>query len=403
MPVPSSYNDVLVDGALHDHVGDVWYQRTVFVPRGWEGQRVVLRFDAATHRAAVWIDDTLVAEHEGGYTPFEADVSALSRSGRTVPADRGRQQRADVAVAPSRHRRGDARRPAAAAPVPRFLQLRRAPPRRVAVLHTAVPHRGHDGRDRARRRDGDRALSHHRPGGRGRGGPARAPGHRGERRGPCVRRGGRAAGDRCLSLAPWPRLPLRAVDRPHGRGPPGRPLRGPRRHPDRTRRRDALPHQRRTLLFRGFGKHEDLHVHGRGHDDASMVHDFALLGGSGPTRSGHRTTRTPRRSSTWPTAWASSSSTRRRPSASTWESAVASSSVARRRPSRRRPSVPPPRPSTCRPFRNWSTATRTTRASSCGVWPTSPSPIPTRLGSTSRPSSPQPGRPIPAGPSVSST
>ena len=32
MPVPSSYNDVLVDAAVHDHVGDVWYQRTVFVP-----------------------------------------------------------------------------------------------------------------------------------------------------------------------------------------------------------------------------------------------------------------------------------------------------------------------------------------------------------------------------------
>ena len=79
MPVPSSYNDVLVDGALHDHVGDVWYQRTVFVPRGWEGQRVVLRFDAATHRAAVWVDDTLVAEHEGGYTPFEVDVTAVVR------------------------------------------------------------------------------------------------------------------------------------------------------------------------------------------------------------------------------------------------------------------------------------------------------------------------------------
>ena len=31
------------------------------------------------------------------------------------------------------------------------------------------------------------------------------------------------------------------------------------------------------FYFRGFGKHEDLDVHGRGHDDAAMVHDFALL------------------------------------------------------------------------------------------------------------------------------
>ena len=31
------------------------------------------------------------------------------------------------------------------------------------------------------------------------------------------------------------------------------------------------------FYFRGFGMHEDLNVRGRGHDDASTVHDFALL------------------------------------------------------------------------------------------------------------------------------
>ena len=81
MPVPCSYNDVLVDPDVHDHVGDVWYQRTVFVPRGWAGQRVVLRFDAATHRATAWIGDTRVGEHEGGYTPFDVDVTGWSVPG----------------------------------------------------------------------------------------------------------------------------------------------------------------------------------------------------------------------------------------------------------------------------------------------------------------------------------
>ena len=42
----------------------------------------MLRFDAATHRAVVWLDDTQVAEHEGGYTPFEADVTDLVRARR---------------------------------------------------------------------------------------------------------------------------------------------------------------------------------------------------------------------------------------------------------------------------------------------------------------------------------
>jgi beta-glucuronidase len=81
MPVPASYNDIPADAAVRDHVGDAWYQTRVRVPRGWAGQRVVLRFDAATHRAVVWMDDVEVARHEGGYTPFEADVTAHVRPG----------------------------------------------------------------------------------------------------------------------------------------------------------------------------------------------------------------------------------------------------------------------------------------------------------------------------------
>ena len=55
MAVPSAYNDVFVDAPIHDLVGDVWYQREVVVPAGWDG-RVLLRFDAATHRATVWVE-----------------------------------------------------------------------------------------------------------------------------------------------------------------------------------------------------------------------------------------------------------------------------------------------------------------------------------------------------------
>src|SRR4051812_6349132 len=81
--VPASYNDVLADKGVHDHVGDVWYQRSVHVPRGWAGQRVVLRFDSATHRATVWVDNEQVAEHEGGYTPFEADITSRVQAGES--------------------------------------------------------------------------------------------------------------------------------------------------------------------------------------------------------------------------------------------------------------------------------------------------------------------------------
>ncbi|ADP83644.1 beta-glucuronidase [Pseudofrankia inefficax] len=84
VPVPASYNDVFADAATRDHVGDAWYQTTVRVPRGWAGQRVVLRFDAVTHRAVVWVDEVEVARHEGGYTPFEADITEVARPGAEI-------------------------------------------------------------------------------------------------------------------------------------------------------------------------------------------------------------------------------------------------------------------------------------------------------------------------------
>src|SRR3954464_6635218 len=81
VPVPASYNDLFPDVAVRDHVGDAWYQTDVRVPARWAGERIVLRFDSATHRAVVWINGTQVAEHEGGYTPFEADVTDILELG----------------------------------------------------------------------------------------------------------------------------------------------------------------------------------------------------------------------------------------------------------------------------------------------------------------------------------
>ncbi|MBD3942108.1 beta-glucuronidase [Microbacterium sp. NEAU-LLC] len=74
-PVPASYNDIFTDPSIRDHVGWVWYQRIVRVPRGWTDERVIVRVDAATHHSVVYVGDVLVAEHEGGYLPFEADVT----------------------------------------------------------------------------------------------------------------------------------------------------------------------------------------------------------------------------------------------------------------------------------------------------------------------------------------
>ena len=82
--VPASYNDIFSDPAYKNHVGDVWYQRNVLIPSFCADKRVVLRFNAVTHRGTVWVNDTLVAEHQGGYLPFEADITSLVHPGDMV-------------------------------------------------------------------------------------------------------------------------------------------------------------------------------------------------------------------------------------------------------------------------------------------------------------------------------
>lgn len=84
MAVPASVNDLQTDPRLRDHVGDLWYQTLVRIPRGWAGQRILLHVESATHRAVVWVGEIQVAEHEGGYTPFEADLTAVVTPGEEV-------------------------------------------------------------------------------------------------------------------------------------------------------------------------------------------------------------------------------------------------------------------------------------------------------------------------------
>ena len=53
-----------------------WYRRKFSVPKGFPAdQRVWLRFEAVDWRADVWVGGQKVGEHEGGYTPFEFDVT----------------------------------------------------------------------------------------------------------------------------------------------------------------------------------------------------------------------------------------------------------------------------------------------------------------------------------------
>src|SRR4029453_928934 len=84
MAVPASFNDVAADPAVRDYFGDIWYQTSTWVPRSGQGRRIVLHFESATHRATVWVNGVEVVSHEGGYTPFEADITDHVTAGQEV-------------------------------------------------------------------------------------------------------------------------------------------------------------------------------------------------------------------------------------------------------------------------------------------------------------------------------
>jgi len=65
-----------------DYEGVAFYHRTFVVPANWEDKTVRLHFDAVNFLAEVWLNDTAVGVHEGGFTPFEFRVDKLLKTGQ---------------------------------------------------------------------------------------------------------------------------------------------------------------------------------------------------------------------------------------------------------------------------------------------------------------------------------
>jgi len=55
----------------------VWYRRTFDAMALQPGQRLLLHFGAVDYEASVWVNGKLAIRHEGGYSPFSADITNL--------------------------------------------------------------------------------------------------------------------------------------------------------------------------------------------------------------------------------------------------------------------------------------------------------------------------------------
>lgn len=79
--VPFPWQSTLSGIVEPPQYGVTWYRRVFTVPEGWANQQVVLHFGAVDYWARVWVNGQLVGEHEGGYTPFEFDITDMLTAG----------------------------------------------------------------------------------------------------------------------------------------------------------------------------------------------------------------------------------------------------------------------------------------------------------------------------------
>lgn len=84
IPVPSAYNDIYPAKEFADHVGDMVYQRTFTVTAQMNWGRMVLRFGGVTHKAEVYLNGELLGRHAGGFLPFSFEISKRVKQGENL-------------------------------------------------------------------------------------------------------------------------------------------------------------------------------------------------------------------------------------------------------------------------------------------------------------------------------
>ncbi len=60
---------------------ELWYRRTIKVPKRWRGGRVLLHFGAVDWESTVWVNGREAGVHRGGYDPFTYDITDALAAG----------------------------------------------------------------------------------------------------------------------------------------------------------------------------------------------------------------------------------------------------------------------------------------------------------------------------------
>jgi len=67
---------------IEDNADIGWYARSITVPESWNAQSVFLVIGACDWHTTAWLDGNLLGNYQGGYTPFEFDLTPHLKKGK---------------------------------------------------------------------------------------------------------------------------------------------------------------------------------------------------------------------------------------------------------------------------------------------------------------------------------
>jgi hypothetical protein len=78
--VPFPWGSSLSGVANEAEIG--WYGRKIEVPSDWDGKRIFIIFGASDWITTVWLDGVKLGSYQGGYTPFEFELTPYIKKGQ---------------------------------------------------------------------------------------------------------------------------------------------------------------------------------------------------------------------------------------------------------------------------------------------------------------------------------
>lgn len=75
IPVPASFQDFFTQREYKEYTGDVWYKKTFYLSEDYKKYDINIRFNGIAHNCKVYLNDNEIFSHQGGFLPFSISIN----------------------------------------------------------------------------------------------------------------------------------------------------------------------------------------------------------------------------------------------------------------------------------------------------------------------------------------